>query len=90
VVFGEVANLIRMPLPTKLLIKSTVRTLKTRIIPNKKASEEANLLNGASNGLKFELHYLYFSHLCLHDKDTIKKVKLLLNTFNYKEFVTET
>jgi len=33
------------------LVNSKVRTLETRIIPNKKASEEANLLNGAGDGI---------------------------------------
>ena len=35
----------------KLTVNSKVRTLETRIIPNKKASDEAKLNNGAGGGL---------------------------------------
>ncbi len=34
-----------------LMVNSKVRTLKTRIVPNKKAPEGANLLNGAPDGM---------------------------------------
>ena len=33
-------------------VNEKVRTLETRIISNKKASEEANLLSGASDGIR--------------------------------------
>ncbi len=35
-----------------LIVNSKVRTLETRIIPNKKAPEGANLLNGADDGIR--------------------------------------
>ena len=35
-----------------LIVNSKVRTLETRIIPNKKAPEGANLLNGAPGGIR--------------------------------------
>ena len=68
------------------LINSKVRTLKTLIIPNKKAPEGADFKNGASDGINFEPKVIYiveFLHLCLHDEDTIEQVKKFLTNCNY-------
>ena len=66
----------------KIAVNRKVRTLETRIIPNKKASDEAKFKNGASNGINFEpgVNYIVkFAHLCLHDEETIEQVKKFLN-----------
>lgn len=39
-----------------LIVNSKVRTLETRIIPNKKAPEGANLLNGADDGIRTHVY----------------------------------
>ena len=36
----------------KIAVNRKVRTLETRIIPNKKASDEAKFKNGASSGIR--------------------------------------
>ena len=58
---------------------------KNTIIPNKKASDEAKFKNGASNGLNFEPvvnDIVKFSHLCLHEEDTIEQIKKFINCNN--------
>ena len=55
-----------------------VRTLKTLIIPNKKAPEGADFKNGASNGIRFEPYCVELMHLCLHDEETIEQIKSFL------------
>ena len=65
----------------KIAVNRKVRTLETRIIPNKKAPEGADFKNGASNGLNFEpgVNYIVkFTHLCLHDEETIEQIKTCL------------
>ena len=58
--------------------ESPIYILKTRIVTDKKDSEESFKLNGASNGLNFELYCLELMHLCLYDEDTIEQVKYFL------------
>ena len=42
---------------------------------NEKAPEGANLINGASNGIRFEPYFVELMHLCLHDEETIYSIK---------------
>jgi len=57
------------------MLSPKVRTLETRIIPNKKASEGANSLNGASNGTELENNCVIFAQLSLHESELIMNIK---------------
>ena len=62
-----------------------VRTLKTLVIPNKKAPEGANSNHGASNGIRFEPYCVELMHLCLHDDETIEQIRKFLNCNNFSD-----
>ena len=48
---------------------------------HKKTLLRVFLKNGASNGLKLELYYVEFLHLCLHDEETTDELKKILHIF---------
>lgn len=56
-------------------VNSKVRTLETLIIPNEKAPEGANSLNGASNGTELENYCVRFAKLSLYEDELIMNIK---------------
>jgi len=60
------------------MLSPKVKTFETRIIPNKKASEEANLLNGASNGRELENNCIRFAQLSLYERELVANIKAWL------------
>lgn len=63
------------------------RTRKTIINTKKEPHIETQFINGASNRLNFEpvVNYIVkFTHLCLHEEETIEQVKeFLINCNNF-------
>ena len=60
------------------LVNSNVRTLKTLIIPNKKAPEGAIFKNGASNGIGLEPYCIEFAELTIHNTELMEQVNSFL------------
>ena len=46
---------------------------------------EAHILNGASNGIRFEPYCVELMHLCLHDDETIEQIRKFLNYNNFSD-----
>lgn len=48
--------------------------MKTHIVPDEKAPEGSNSINGASDGIGLEPNYIEFAELAIHETELLEEI----------------